>query len=341
MSIQKVQYRTIIGFMLLTYSLFGEVSKTGTTAAKFLSFGVGPRAIAMGGAFTSIANDASAMYWNPAGIAYIDLNQVVFSQTQWILDISINFVGIVIPAGEMGNFGVNVTAVSMGDMEVTTELNPEGTGETFSAGDYAFGVSYARKLYENFTIGVNLKYIREDIANSSAQGIAIDIGTLFNSPFYGIKFSSSISNFGTKMQMEGDDLLFQNDPDEQSSGNNENIGAFYETDKFDLPLKLQIGFARDFELAEGQMLTVAVDGTHPNDNSEYVNFGAEFALLDNMVFLRGGMKSLGMNDRVEDYSLGAGFRYDKLDFIDISVDYAFQKYDFLGDVHTFGFNFSF
>lgn len=337
MSIQKTIIKIILVSLLFFVATFGAITKTGTTAAKFLSFGVGPRAIAMGGAFTAVANDATAMYWNPAGIALLDRNQVVFSQTNWFVDINVNYIGVVIPAGELGNFGVNVTALSMDDMDVTTVNSPEGTGERFSAGDYAFGFSYARQLYENFTIGINLKYIREDISNSSAQGFGIDIGTLFNTPFYGIKFSSSISNFGTKLQMSGDDLRFQNDPDKQSSGNNENIDAYYATDQFELPLKLQIGFARDFQILEGQKLTVSVEAAHPNDNNEYINFGTELSLLDETVFLRGGMKSLGMKDRVEDFTLGAGFQTNQLDFLDLSLDYAFQKYEFLGDVHTFGF----
>jgi len=335
-SIQKLIISLVV-LSLIIFPVFGEVSKTGTTAAKFLSFGVGPRAIAMGSAFTSISNDATAMYWNPAGIAFIDRNQVVFSQTKWILDININYIGLVVPAGDIGVFGVNVTSLSMNDMEVTTELNPEGTGEMFSAGSYSFGFSYARQLYENFTIGFNMKYIREDISKSSAQGFAVDIGTLFNTPFWGIKFSTNISNFGTKLQMTGDDLRFQNDPDEANGGNNESIDAFYSTDAFELPLRLQIGIARDFQIFEGQRFTLSVDAAHPNDNSEYVNFGTELSLLNEMVFLRGGLKSFGMTDREENFTLGAGFRYGELEYLGISLDYAFQNFIHLGDVHTFGF----
>ena len=334
----KLKLILIISLTLLQSITMGKgVTKTGTTAAKFLSIGIGPRAIAMGGSFTSIANDASAMYWNPSGISLIEKKQVIFTQTQWIADIKINYVGLVVPFSGIGSIGVNVTAMTMGDMERTTEYLPEGTGDKFSAGMYAFGVSYARRLTQNFMIGANIKYVREDISNSSAQGIALDLGTLFITPFYGIRFSSSISNFGTKMKMSGDDLLFQHDPDPQRHGNNESIDAYYDTDNFDMPLRLQIGMSRDFEFTEGQVLTLAVDGAHPNDNSEFVNLGAELALLNNMVFLRGGFKTLFMEDREEGLTLGAGYNFNRSNYFGISIDYAFQNFEHLGDIHTFGF----
>jgi len=328
---------TVISGIIVSPVFPKEVIKTGTTAAKFLNIGIGPRGIAMGGAFTSLANDASAMYWNPAGVALVDKYQILFTQARWIADVNVNYMGLVVPLGSLGTLGFNVTALTMNDMEVTTEFNPEGTGEKFGAGEYAFGISFARRLYENFSLGVNLKYIRQDISSSSAQGLAIDIGTLFNTPFWGVKFASSITNFGTKMQMDGDDLIIQHDPDTQQGGNNSKLDAKYRTDQFELPLRLQIGVSRDFMVMEGQRLTIAVDAAHPNDNSEFVNAGGELALFQEMVFLRGGYKTLWIRNPEEGLTLGAGFQYSKLNFVELEIDYAFQNYRHLGDIHTFGF----
>src|ERR1039457_2987325 len=98
--------------IILPYNTFAQkVTKTGTTAAKFLSIGIGPRAISMGGAFTSVANDASAIYWNPAGVAYSDQFQGFFSNTALFAGISLNYVGLVLPAGDIGSFAASVTAV--------------------------------------------------------------------------------------------------------------------------------------------------------------------------------------------------------------------------------------
>jgi len=324
-------------FALLQSDGFSQVTKTGTTTAKFLSIGIGPRANAMGGAFTSMANDASALYWNPAGAATLTDYEAMFTYTSLFkdLDINLNYAAIVIPAGSWGNFGVGVTALDYGDMDVTTELYPEGTGEKFSASSYAFALSYARNITDRFAAGITIKYIREKIFNSSAEGVAFDIGTIFNTPFYGIKFSSIITNYGSKLQMSGEDLLVRHDADPTRKGNNETVDAYYKTDKFELPLKLQIGLSKDFQLFENQRLTIAVDATHPNDNSEYVNVGGELALFDNIFYLRGGYKGLFLEDSQEGLTLGVGLNY-TLGILSIEIDYAFQKYDFLGDTHSFG-----
>lgn len=324
----------------LSGNIYAEISKTGTSAAKFLSISIGPRAIAMGSAFSSISNDATAMYWNAAGIAQLEKNDIIFTHTNWIADININYVGLVLNLNEMGNLGINVTAMTMADMEVTTEYYPEGTGDTFGAGSYAFGLSYGRYLYNNFMIGVNIKYIRESISQSDAQGFGIDIGTIFNTPFWGIKFASSITNFGTKMHMTGDDLLLQTGIDDSRNGTNDQLDADLRTDEYELPLRLQIGISKDIMIRD-QRLTVAVDAAHPNDNTEYINIGAELAVLKEMAFLRGGYKTLFIADQEEGLSLGAGFNYDKMKSIELQIDYAFQRMKYLGDLHTFGLSFKF
>ena len=321
----------------LPYTSFGQkVTKTGTTAAKFLSIGIGPRAISMGGAFTSVSNDASAIYWNPAGIALSDQFQGFFSNTALFAGISLNYFGLIIPAGEVGSFAASVTSVNYGNMQVTTENQPEGTGESFSPASYEFGLSFARYITEDFLVGATAKLVTENIYHSNATGVAFDIGTIFKTPFEGIRFASCISNFGTKMQMSGSDLLIRYNVDPQRAGSNNTTDANVATDQFDLPLKLQIGISKDFIFMENQRLTLAVDGIVPNDNNESVNVGGELALFDDMFSLRGGYKSLFLTDSQEGLTLGVGFKYKRPGFIDIGIDYSYQKYKYLGGVNSFG-----
>lgn len=331
--------RFVIPFIIAVVytSAFSQVTKTGTTAAKFLSVGVGPRANGMGGAFSSVAGDASALYWNPAGIALLSENQAMFSYTTLYKDlgINLNYLAAAFPAGSAGNFGLSVTVLDYGDMDVTTENYPEGTGEKFTAASYAFALSYARSITDNFSAGITVKYIKEGIMNSSANGIAFDVGTVFTTPFYGIKFSSIIANYGSKMQMAGEDLLIRYDADPQRKGNNETVDAYYKTDQFELPLKLQVGISRDFPLFEGQKFTIAVDAIHPNDNAEYVNVGGELSLLDDVVFLRGGYKALFLQNNREGLTLGVGLHH-TLGVFSVELDYAFQEHDDLGNTNNFG-----
>ncbi len=329
-------------FAMLPGMAFSQVTKTGTTAAKFLSIGIGPKANAMGGAFTSIANDASSLYWNPAGAAALTKYEAMFSYTSLYKDlgINLNYIALVIPAGDIGNFGVSVTALDYGEMDVTTELYPEGTGEKFSASSYAFGLSYARNITESFAAGVTIKYITEGIFNSSASGFAFDIGTIFTTPFFGIKFSSIITNYGSKMQMTGEDLLIRYDADPNRNGNNAAVDAYYKTDQFELPLRLQIGISKAFQFLRDEKFTIAVDATHPNDNSEYLNFGGELSFLDNLISLRGGYKGMFLKDNQEGLTLGAGLNY-ALGVFEVGFDYSYQNYEFLSYTHSFGINLKF
>ena len=329
-------------FAVLNNFVLCQVSKTGTTAAKFLSIGIGPKANAMGGAFTSIANDASSLYWNPAGAADLTKYEAMFSYTSLYKDlgINLNYIALVIPADEFGTFGVSVTALDYGEMDVTTELYPEGTGEKFSASSYAFGLSYARNITQSFSAGITVKYITEGIFNSTADGIAFDVGTIFKTPFFGIKFASIITNYGSKMQITGEDLLIRYDADPNRNGNNQTVDAYYKTERFELPLKLQIGISRDFQFLRDQKLTVSVDAIHPNDNSEYLNFGGELSFLNNLIALRGGYKGLFLKDNQEGLTLGAGLNY-ALGVFEVGFDYSYQNYKYLSYTHSFGVNLKF
>ena len=338
MRTNDTRWKLVATFLMactLVGSVNAQVTKVGTTAAKFLSIPVGARALGMGGAFVAVASDASAMYWNPGGTAKLTQMEALFEHANWLADISFNYGGLVIPLEDLGTVGVNFTSLTMPEMERTTEDYPDGTGTTFTAGSFAIGASYARDLTDWFSIGVNFKYINEYIMNSSATGFAMDLGTLFSTPFAGLKFGAGISNFGTKMQMSGQDLLVVK-PISNNAGANQSINAALTTDAFDLPLTLRIGFAYQPIDNEDQLLTIAVDALHPNDNSESVSFGAEYTAFHRILTLRGGYKDLGMKDGDEQFTLGGGLRYEISPGIIAKVDYAFERFNRLNNVHKFG-----
>lgn len=302
------------------------VTKVGTTAANFLKIGVGARAIGMGGAFVSLANDASAMYWNPAGISSVTGIEAFFNHSEWIADINFDYAGLVFNIPSVGSFGLNATFLSMGEMDRTTILYPEGTGQKFSAGSFALGGSYARSLTDRFSIGFNVKYIHESILNSSASGLALDIGTLFVTQFRGLRIGANISNFGSKMQMGGRDVLVQHDIDDQREGNNDRINADLSTDRFDLPLHLRVGISYDLlQDLPNNHLWLSVDATHPNDNVEVINVGGEY-IFHNMVSLRAGYNSLFNEDSEKGLAFGAGLMYTFIGNAKAKIDYAYETF---------------
>ena len=133
--------------LLMVYTLpvnSRDVTKVGTTAAPFLTISTGARAMGMGGAFVSVANDASAMFWNVAGIAQLPKNEIIFNHSNWLADISYEYAGITMPLSAIGTLGVSFTFLNMGEFEQTTEYQPEGTGLNFDASPDQPGVGKLR-----------------------------------------------------------------------------------------------------------------------------------------------------------------------------------------------------
>ena len=340
---KSVLFRYFFILMVPIYiygQIITDVSKVGTTSAQFLKIEAGSRAVAMGGAFVAVDNDATALYWNPSGIARLPKSELVLIHTKWLADISFNYVGLVLPLSSVDAIGISITALSMDEKEVRTVLYPEGTGEKYNAGDIAAGLSYARNLTNRFSIGFTAKYIQQKIWNMTSSSVALDIGTLFITGFNDMKIGMSISNFGSKMQLEGKDISITYDPDPGKYGNNDKIPAELQTGKFDLPLIFRVGLAMDVLKSERNRLTVAVDAVHPNDNTENMNFGAEYAYND-LLFLRIGYKNLFTRDSEEGFTAGAGIEYALFGNTLLYVDYAYQDFGLLNNVQRFSLGFKF
>ena len=96
----------------VAFAQAGGVTKSGTTAAPFLNVDVGARANSMGGAYVSMADDATSMYWNPAGIALFTQPEAIFCHMRWIADITFNYIGFAMPLQQYGTIGVNATFLS-------------------------------------------------------------------------------------------------------------------------------------------------------------------------------------------------------------------------------------
>lgn len=330
----KTIFRTLILIGLTTILIqpvySQSVSKVGTTASVFLKLGVSSRPLSMGGAFTAVADDVSALYWNPAGIAGLNNVQVLLDHTEWFLDIDYEFIGGIIGLGRYGTIGATISFLHMDEMAITTTHQPEGTGEFFNAGSYAATLSYGKKITDRFSLGITSKYINEYIYNSSAGGFALDIGTKYSTRIDGLILGMSISNFGTKMQMNGRDLIIQTDLDPTLESDPEHVNAHLDTDKFDLPLLFRFGIAYSFSALHPDLnLTVAADANHPNDNTESLNLGTEIS-FKNTLFIRGGLPHLFQRDSEETFTLGAGVKID-LGSFKIVVDYSYHEFQRLGD----------
>jgi len=322
-----------------TVVAYGQ-TKVATTAAQFLGVGVGTRAIGMGGAFVAVANDPSALYWNPGAISRTGMREVSFEHVNWIFGTSLNWLGGVLAIDENNAVGLSIVYLDYGEEEVTTVSSPEGIGTKWGAADLAISASYARNLTDWFSIGGSAKFIQQRIWNESGTAFALDVGLLFLTEFNGLRIGMDIANFGTDLKMTGEDLYVMHDPDPSIKGNNKNILGAYETQSWPLPLIFRVGLAMDVVKTEDSRVTLAADAIHPNDNAQVVNLGAEATWRD-LISARLGYRSLFQPDAQGGLTLGLGLQYVLTNNLTAKVDYSYQDFGLLNNVQRFSIGLKF
>ncbi len=325
--------------ILLIGNIYGQ-DKVGTTAAPFLGIGAGPTAIGMGGAFVAVANDPSALYWNPAGISRTGQNQFLFEHTNYLIGTSYNYFGGVVALDEDNAIGLSITYLDYGSENVTTINMPDGTGETWSAKDMSLGLTYSRNLTDRFSIAGTAKMILQQIWHESATGWALDAGLLYITPFNDLKIGMDISNFGTDMRMTGEDLYITHNPDQSVAGDNSKIPAEYYTDSYPLPLLFRLGVSMDVIKSEDNTVTLAVDALHPNDNAQSVNVGGQYS-WNNTIYARVGYKSIGIPSSEEGITFGFGLAYEVIANVTFKLDYAYENYGILSNIQKFAVSVNF
>ncbi len=341
-NLAKVVIFIILFVFVINTAYAQKVSKTGTTVANFLEIGVGAPAVGMGGAFVSLADDATALFWNPAGTARLEQYEAVILHIDWIAETNFDFAGLVLPLGSFGTLGFSFTSLSMDDMKVRSVEKPEGTGEFFSAADIAVGITYSRKLSDRFSIGFTAKYVQQKIWHMSASAFALDAGTIFKTDLLGgMTIGASISNFGTPMKLEGRDSRYFIRIDQTITGSNERIPTNIELDEWELPLIFQIGVSTNAIETEDFRLTLAADALHPNNDHQSMNVGTEIA-INEYLFIRGGYQSLFIEDSEGGLSFGVGVN-SKMLFSESMVrfDYAYRDFGRLQNIHVFSLGLKF
>ena len=297
--------------------------RAGISALQFLKIGAGARAIGMGESFVAVANDASSLFYNPAGAVQSPSHQIHFSHTEWLVDLQHEFGAAIYKLSASDAVGVSVISLHTDDMKVTTETQPFGTGQYFQYGDFAIGATYSRRFTEQFSFGITVKYVEESLAELKMRGVMVDLGTYYWTGLGSTRFAVAVTNFGSQVSPSGSVRNLRG----------ETIDAFQE---FSPPTQFRIGFAFEPVQEEMHRLTTSIQLNHPNDNSENVGLGVEYA-WNNMLFARAGYK---FNVDEESFSAGAGF-VAPVSFTTIQADYAFADFGRIGGVHrismTIGF----
>lgn len=287
---------------------WAQYERPGSTDAQFLKIGVSARGAGMGDAFIAVVDGAEAAFYNPAALAWISSNAVAFTHTMWFAGINHDFVAAAHTFGRSGTLALSATALYTDEMMVRTPLQPDGTGETFYAGNYRLGLSYARYLTDRVTFGGTLSYIRMSLySDFVGEAVAADIGVLYVTHFRGFRFGMKIANFGSEVK--------------------------FVHESYPLPTNFTFGLAMNAVDAPTQTLAVSFSAVKPNDGRPLGDVGAEWC-YQRLLFLRGGYH---LNHDVARYTMGGGLQLD-LAGVRVRFDYAYSDFSLLGAAQRIGVN---
>jgi len=280
--------------------------KVGTFDGQFLKIPVGAQATAMGGSFVAVADDASAVFWNPAGIARLSGSILAVHHTEWVADINLTQGTYVFSLGFLpGMLAFSARSMYMSDMPRTTVYHPSGDGTYFDAGYSSFGLTYARSLTDKFSLGLTASLVHAGLDDLSSNAMAFDIGTLYDTGFRSLKIGMEIANMGTQLSYI----------DNARSSK--------------LPILFRVGAAINLlQNAEHQVMATG-EFSHPPDNKERMNAGAEYS-FKNFFFLRGGY-NFGYD--VESFSGGAGVKFPTSLASETRIDYSYTDLADLSGAH--------
>lgn len=297
-------------------TLFGE-ENAGTAGAQFLRIPVGARSVALGKAFTSMATDGSALFWNPAGAMRTPGRSNFYaSHSKYTAGIDLDYLSYH-RRGQNYGYGLTMGVLRSGDILRTDEFHQRGTGTYFNANQFFLGATLARAMTDRFSIGGTLKYYQENLDEYQIQAVLADLGILYYVGLGDMKIGFAVKNFGSDLKPGGT-------PPALPGGN----APAADFQKFPAPTEGTFGTSKTWHLSQKLGLVTTADFNHPSDNQESFRFGTELGMRD-MLFLRGGYET----GRVEGgWAAGFGLQLKRKQFL-LRVDYAYSDMGAFGIIH--------
>ena len=332
----------------------------GTTAAEFLLFGAGARGTALGTAFSAIATDVSALYYNPAGIALMPRSGAMVGTYDYVADTRYSWGGIAFPFGGGSRaVGIQVGTFGFKDQPVYTAEQPDGTGSVYSVSQTVAGITFAQNFSDRFSAGITAKGVFDNLGEASGQAFAVDFGTSFHAQLSGhpIRFSFVVSNLGTNLSYSGSaletDAPRDSVPGEAPVPQNPQPSEF-RTKDFPLPTIFRVGLAYDLISGDNNRLTLLSDFNQPNNNGAGFSAGGEwatqrlggsnfgfavrgsysYAAANNVDPVDPATTALSDEENLQGLALGGGLNYGTGNF-NVGFDYAWKYLGVLGSTNFF------
>ena len=301
-----------------------DIERVGLSGWQFLKITANAKHSALGGTFVANSQgDAGAVFGNPSALVDVENSSISLGQVNWFADISYQTASIAKNFGSRGVIALSVATLSMGDIvetinsEIVGESRTEAvqTGNTFTGGDLAAGLSYAQQVTDNLSIGGNLRYVEETVADLSMSNVSMDIGTTYNTGWHSLRLAMVARNLGADQTLAGWSEDIQAGPVE-----------------IRMPIDFRIGVSMNVLESEGSphVLGIALEGSHPNDGPEKINAGLEYTYAKRAA-LRAGYR-YGYDE--ESLTFGAGVNMTMGNYA-TGFNYALVPFGRLGLVHMF------
>ena len=287
----------LVGASLSVAGRAAEINdNVGTRAFPSLKIGVGAATVGMGEAGVALSDDAYATYWNVAGLARVRRTQIALMNNAWLLDLRQNYVAVAQPLGESSGLGAFLSYLDYGEIVGRDDTGAE-TG-LFRPYDLAGGIGLGFSVNETIALGLQAKYLRQQIDDATADGFALDLGVRYDQKDSGFSVGASLQHLGTSMQ--------------------------FDTESFALPTTVRAGIG--YRILDDRA-EVALDSIFPFDNDPRFGAGISYEFAGALT-VRGGYRfQLGGNELGTVSGLTAGFGLRLESFF---VDYAFVSYGDLG-----------
>ncbi len=330
--------------MLFTFSagFAGDTARLGTAAGVQVLVPTGARDVSTVGSDLAFTGGIHAIHWNPAGLARMEGAAAGQFSTMTIFnDIKVNYLAVGANMGSLGHLAFSIKAFDFGDIPVTTVQDMDGAGgSTFSPTFATTTLTYANRLTNSISVGVNMKFIYESIPTTSATAVGFDIGLQYDrlAEIEGLSFGVAIKNIGSSVRYSGSGLSSEYlDP---ATGRQDFLKR--EAAANDLPASFEIGLGYKMNVADKSDIVLSSSFNNNNFGYDDVRVGVEYA-FDNLIFLRGGY-NYGVDTPTEDqlytFALGAGIQYN-LGGVDLAIDYAFRNSQYFDANNLFGLTIGF
>jgi hypothetical protein len=312
--------------LLAAPAFAGGLDRLGTAGAQELRVPVGAASVALGGSSVAMGGGLSNVFYNPASVASTDQSEAMASWSSYLADADVNYIALSTKLGSQGNLGFSVKVLNVGDITVTTEEAPEGTGEILTPNFAVIGITYGRRMTDRVLLGATGTFINERIADASARGFAFDLGVQYDTGWRGLRFGFAMKNVGPSMRFDGPDFEERVQVPGDDPAAQPHVVRLHAS-SFELPSYLQIGGIYDVRFAENRTLSVLAAFQGNNFNTDEYRLGGEF-MFGEWLALRGGFTgqlAFDEADRQEDYlysySYGAGLNF-KLGSTPFAFDWA-------------------